>query len=594
MKKKEDFSFSLPYSDDIGHRHWLIIIGLVLLLGGFFTLGVMRVAYRGKILPGAQAYGIYLGGLTKEEGVQLIDSMSKKYREGQTVTISTPDKKIAIKASDLSLTHTSSSVIDELYATGRQGWINQQLWDEFLLLVGATSPRSARVQFDGAKVAQALSTEMDTVNTVVADPKLSVSNESVTITESQPGTRVSLYKTLGEIQAAAGRFEQAHVRLQTYTLESGVQTSDLAAKQSRIAYFVKNPLKLTYDTRSWDISAQDIASWIGSSSPPPLSTDILHRAYLDPSYTRTRTGFSKSRIEETLNQIAGQINQTAVDAKLTISGERATVFQQSRDGLALDAAATAERILEQLSLDSRSLALSDTVTTPLVVSVTKADISDETIDRLGIKELLSEGVSYFPGSPANRLQNIRQGTARYEGVLLKPGQIFSFGELLGEVGPETGYAPGLIILGDHEEKAYGGGLCQVSSTAFRAALLAGLPILERTNHAFAVSYYTAPFGVPGVDATIYYPQVDFKFKNDTDNYILIQTELRGTTLKFRFYGTKKKSGIIRGPFFISGSNDANAPSRTVFYRDVIVDGQVTKTDTFYTNYKSALDFPIVD
>ena len=134
----------------------------------------------------------------------------------------------------------------------------------------------------------------------------------------------------------------------------------------------------------------------------------------------------------------------------------------------------------------------------------------------------------------------------------------------------------------------------MSSTAFRAALLAGLPILERTNHAFAVSYYTAPFGVPGVDATIYYPQVDFKFKNDTDNYILIQTELKGTTLKFRFYGTKKKSGTIRGPFFISGSNDANAPSRTVFYRDVIVDGQVTKTDTFYTNYKSALDFPIVD
>ena len=208
-----------------------------------------------------------------------------------------------------------------------------------------------------------------------------------------------------------------------------------------------------------------------------------------------------------------------------------------------------------------------------------------------LKELIGEGVSYFPGSTWQRLQNIRVGTARYQGVLIKPGQVFSFGEYLGEVGPAQGYAESKVILDGKQEFQYGGGLCQVSSTMFRAALNAGLPIVQRTNHAFQVSYYTQPYGIPGVDATIYYPAVDLKFKNDSSRHILVQTELIGTTLYFRFYGTKEKEGRVRGPFFNFGSLDPNSPSQTTFYRDIMQNGQVVKTDSFTTYYKSALDFP---
>jgi len=99
--------------------------------------------------------------------------------------------------------------------------------------------------------------------------------------------------------------------------------------------------------------------------------------------------------------------------------------------------------------------------------------------------------------------------------------------------------------------------------------------------------------VPGVDATIYYPSVDFKFKNDTGSYILIQTIMQGTTLKFDFFGTKTKTGNIRGPQFVTGSSDATQPSHTVFYRDVLdLAGNVTKTDKFDTYYKSSKDFPV--
>ena len=263
-----------------------------------------------------------------------------------------------------------------------------------------------------------------------------------------------------------------------------------------------------------------------------------------------------------------------------------TVTRASIEGLKLDQDAAVEVITTAVGLSgSRNLKLK--------AAVTQADVREDNLDQLGIKELISEGQTFFPGSPSTRLTNVRAGANRFNGVLLKPGEVFSFGALLGDVGPQTGYVPELVILGDHEEKQYGGGLCQVSSTAYRAALLAGLPIVERHNHSFAISYYTNPYGVPGVDATIYYPQVDFKFKNDTPGYILIQTTMVGTSLTFDYYGTKTKSGAIRGPEFVTGSNDVTKPSHTVFYRDILdVTGNVTKTDTVNTYYESSLNFPV--
>lgn len=590
MKYARDYHFNLPYSNESHRKHWLIIIGLVLLLGGFFTLGVIRIAYRGKLLPGAHAYGIYLGGLSKSDAKSLIDSMSQKYQAAETVIIrSNTNKNTRIKASDLGIKHETTATIDELYTFGRSGWIGQQLTDQFTLMIGRLSANSETVSIDGALFSQTLLPLMNEQNTPIIEPRMQILNNTATIIPGTPGVRASVSRTVQNLQSVAGNFSDLTIDLATYQLEPNVQLSSLQDKQTIVQQFTAQPIVVSHDERTWTFTASDIAGWLGSTSAPPLRTNLLTDAYQTQQHKSSQADFSHSKIQASLRPIAEQINQAAVDAKLTISGDRASVFQQSQDGIALDMNASVGSILDRLSQPTQNVA-----TTPLIVKITKAEVSDGNLDRLGIKELLSEGVSYFPGSSKNRLQNIRVGTARYQGVLLKPGQVFSFGELLGEVGPAQGYAEGRVILEGRQESAYGGGLCQVSSTAFRAALLAGLPILERVNHAFAVSYYTQPYGVPGVDATIYYPQVDFKFKNDTDHHILIQTELIGTTLKFRFYGTKQKTGTIRGPFFVYGNSDPNVPSRTVFYRDITVNGQVTKTDTFYTTYKSALDFPVVD
>jgi len=222
--------------------------------------------------------------------------------------------------------------------------------------------------------------------------------------------------------------------------------------------------------------------------------------------------------------------------------------------------------------------------------VTKVpEIREDNLGILGIFELISEGISSFSGSPSNRIHNIKKGASKFNGVLVKPGEEFSFNKTLGPVGSATGFLPELVIKENKTIPEYGGGLCQVSTTAFRAALLAGLPILERKEHAYRVKYYEWLYG-SGVDATIYSPHPDMRFKNDTGHYILIQTRVSGTKLVFDFYGSKDgRNGVINKPTILWSSPDGSLA--TVFTRNIFQNGKLVKTDTFKSLFKSPSLFP---
>jgi vancomycin resistance protein YoaR len=585
-----DDVFKLPQRHHLTKGQKIASLIVLVVVACVVILGSIRLFHRGRILPGASAYGIYLGGTTKEEATTLITKEASEYSADAKILINTKGStptSLAVK--DIGVQFDPAKAVDQAYSLGRTGNIFQQLGDELGLFVGLTPMPDAPVAFQSAPIYTSIAASYKTDNTPVTDARIGFAPPvSTTVIPDIPGNRLNLSRFLNDLHDVLGRFDRTAITLQTYTLPAQATSASIAAERDALGLVVAQPLILKDSTKSWTISQSEILSWYGA----PINAKTVEGSHLGDYYNllpihHASLALDESRIASSLTPISKQIDQQAVDAKLTIAGTRATVFQQSQDGRAVDTAASATAIHDQIIARN-------TKPVDLVVKLTKAQVTDDTIDKLGIHELLSEGVTYFPGSSKDRLTNVRVGQALYNNYLLKPDQIFSFGEILGPVGPEQGYKPGLVILADHEEKAYGGGLCQVSSTAFRAALLAGLPIVERVNHAFAVNFYTAPYGVPGIDATIYYPQVDFKFKNDTGSYILIQTEMVGTTLKFRYYGTKKKEGVIRGPNFISGSNDANAPSQTVFYRDVVVDGKVTKTDTFKTTYKSALDYPVAD
>jgi vancomycin resistance protein YoaR len=215
---------------------------------------------------------------------------------------------------------------------------------------------------------------------------------------------------------------------------------------------------------------------------------------------------------------------------------------------------------------------------PVLVSYPQTTLADT--NDLGIKELVAVGESDFTGSSGNRKTNITVGSSKYNGLILKPGEEFSFNKYLGDVDAKNGFKPEIVIKREGLVPEFGGGLCQVSSTAFRAAMNAGFPITARKNHAFAVRYYSPA----GTDATIYSPTVDLKFVNDLSSHMLVRTRMEGTKLYYEYYGTKDdRQVVLEGP--VHYDKKADGSLKAVWTKKVTKNGETVQQD-FRSNYVS--------
>lgn len=217
-----------------------------------------------------------------------------------------------------------------------------------------------------------------------------------------------------------------------------------------------------------------------------------------------------------------------------------------------------------------------------VITTTPELIISKDLQDLGIKERISVGHTSFYGSPANRMQNIKTAAAHFNGLLISPDAIFSFNKNLGKVDGSTGYLKELVIKPEGTLPEYGGGVCQVSTTMYRAILFSGLPVVERNQHSYAVSYYSQILG-HGLDATIYLGGPDLKFKNDTDGNILIQTFLKDDyELYFVFYGTNTGRTVkLDGPYL----SNYRYPGATIYQETAdLKKGQTKQQEKAHTGF----------
>ncbi len=205
---------------------------------------------------------------------------------------------------------------------------------------------------------------------------------------------------------------------------------------------------------------------------------------------------------------------------------------------------------------------------------------------MGIKKRIGHGESNFRGSPKNRIHNIHVATSKFEGIVVPPGETFSFVKNLGEVNGDTGYKEELVIKNHKTIPEFGGGVCQVSTTMFRSAVNAGLKISERRNHAYPVQYYSPQ----GTDATIYIPKPDLQFVNDTPGYILIQPYFNGTILTFDIFGTSDGRQVeTEGPTLLKRTPDGG---RKYVWWQIIKDkdGNQIAKNGFWSFYQNAASY----
>jgi vancomycin resistance protein YoaR len=194
-------------------------------------------------------------------------------------------------------------------------------------------------------------------------------------------------------------------------------------------------------------------------------------------------------------------------------------------------------------------------------------ITAANLDQLGITTLIGVGRSDFTGSAAYRVTNIQAGMRLLHGVLIAPGEEFSFNQTIGRIDSSNGFVEGYAIIQNRTQLEWGGGICQDSTTMFRAAFWAGLPITERWGHSFYISWYDryafGPYGDgPGMDATIFTGGPDLKFLNDTGGWILIQTlvDTRQHLAEVRLYGPDTgRKVLLEGPIITNRTPPPEEP-----------------------------------
>ncbi|MBI2439176.1 MAG: VanW family protein [Candidatus Moranbacteria bacterium] len=287
-------------------------------------------------------------------------------------------------------------------------------------------------------------------------------------------------------------------------------------------------------------------------------------------------------LENFITELKEKTLQEPSDARFGVVDGKVVITTPEKNGYRLK-----EKEAMVLLLDFFQTADLEKKTIVLPTEIIKPKLTADDRERLGLHELIGEGKTDFRGSPKNRIYNIKRALQQFENIIIAPGEEFSFVKYLGEVDGEHGYLPELVIKHNETVPEFGGGICQVSSTVFRAAIHSGMKITERRNHAYPVRYYR-PYGM---DATIYIPKPDLAFVNNTPGAILMQPTIEGTELTFRFYGTKDGRAVsIDGPHVLQSNPDGSM--KTVFSQLVTdTSGNIIINDSFWSNYKSPALFP---
>lgn len=360
------------------------------------------------------------------------------------------------------------------------------------------------------------------------------------------------------LKNAAFVLEKNTITISTEQMGYGVDTTTLASKIQTAWVKKTKTIDLPLLTSEPTITSANLTPLLAQAQTAAAITFSLtddygntydlpladHMDWLIPGSTNTFGLQQEKFITTVQTELAPDVEEDPAAVTITQNDDGTYSFDGSaRFGQKIDTLAlqdTLETALQTaLTTHDSAPTKEDAAPAPLPIPVTRTlpEVTvPDSLKALGVTDLVGVGYSDFSGSPSGRVHNINEGINQFNGVLIQKGAEFSFMDQLSPVDADHGFLPELVIKGDETIPEYGGGMCQVSSTMFRAALYSGLPITARTNHSYAVSYYARPFGY-GLDATVYDPKPDFKFLNDTPGALLVQSYTEGDSAYYVFYGT---------------------------------------------------------
>ncbi len=550
------------------------IIFIIIISSLIFSYFFYIKTYENKAISGLSFANYNLSGRNQEDIEELINKEIKKYNKtglvfhyqdnqtSITPTVSSFEPDLAYQVISFDSKKTAENAINY---TKNESFIKK------ISQILNTTINGKQIELEYEikenKIKEILKANYKNLESPAENAKLNIvidenNQVQITIKEESIGKIIDYDLAIKKLKSQLKLAKDIYISLQDKTDYPEIYSDD-AEKQIEAAknLLKQSPITLYRKNRQWLIEKEDIAKWIK----------------LTKKESKTTTSISENKIEEFLNkEIAPNIDKKPIKADFNIEGDKVTEFQLAEKGLKLKIEENTKKIIEAINNQEKEI--------ELIAEDINYEISDNL--NLGIKEVVGTGHSNFAGSSANRRHNIKVGAETLNGMLIKPNQEFSLIQSLGDINAENNYLPELVIKGDETVAEYGGGLCQIGTTMFRTALDTGLPITERRNHSYRVSYYEPA----GTDATIYSPKPDFKFLNNTPAHIMIQYRIEGNDLYFDFWGTDdgRKASTTYPVIY----NIKSPPPTKYIKNDDLDPGEIKCTESAHNGADAYFDYTV--
>jgi len=549
-----------------------------LILAAILTAGFFALAFSNadKILYGVSVAGENLGRLSPQSAEQVLGRKIASWRSNK-IKFKYKNKIWEAAPEEIGMSINDKKTIDKAYKIGRNKNVFKSMIDQItsaffgknIALETATDEKQLKDFYERS---------FGKIEREIKDASLEYNQDTglFEIMKEQNGYKLNNGKLRSDLFENAGRLVSQNISIEIIENAPRINESGaMGAQKKANAILSRAPFTLVY---------LNPINQNGSAKPQEykLDKDQLKEMMVfkqKENSSELKAGLNETGLKNFLIEISPSINQKPENAVLTMKNGKVTEFGLSKNGVELDIERNIVEIKNEM-FDGASSIIA------LRSNVIRPEIRTDTIENLGLVSLLAVGESDFKGSSASRVFNINLAAKKLNGVIIKLGEEFSFVNAIGEISQKSGYQAGLVIKGNKTVPEYGGGVCQVSTTMFRAAIYAGLKITERYPHSLPVVYYNPQ----GFDATIYGPHPDLRFINDTASNILVQTKVKSTKLYFEFYGTPdgRETKVI-GPVEYDKKPDGSL--KATLTREIYKDGELITTDVFKSSYRSPIKEP---
>ncbi len=522
---------TIPRLDPLKQLLVALVGGFILFVGIVFVWTVgYQLAFAGRIFPGVSVAGVDVSGLSPNDAaLKLSQNLSFPitgkilFRAGDKVWVASP--------AELGMVFDPSASALAAYDYGRAGGLFSALAGQ--VGAGGLGADVAPVLIFDQRVAYTyLQNIAAQVNQPVVEANLQLDGTNVVAQPGQVGRLLNLDATLIYLGAQLQSFRDGEVPL--VIQEAAPKLLDVSSQADAARRVLSQPLTIVVPNA-------------GESGPGPWTYDIPVIANMlkvnmveNGGKSELQVGLDLAALRLSLDELKVYVDRQPANARFIFNDETGQIEPIS--------ASTVGRVMD---VDASMTAINDALlrgehTVALVVGEQQPSVADTAVGAdLGITQEVAVHTTYFYGSSSERIQNIVAAAGQFHGLLVAPGETFSMGNALGDVSLENGFAEALIIYGGRTIKGVGGGVCQVSTTLFRTVFYAGFPVVERYSHAYRVSYYEKTISgdvdpdLAGLDATVYFPLVDFKFVNDTPYWMLMETYVNegARTLTWKIYST---------------------------------------------------------